>query len=147
MSYMLRSSSTRLSARSWTMLSTTWPLSERQQGAVLCPSKTEVCFSLWYLCSRFLPPGLTLQAAICCDCDCVTEIKTGVLIFMPSYFIFPTCRSWAVVAVVPLMWVVQMKSSFQKEKYAQAIILWWHENKSQFGTSSQTLYLPVTVFP
>lgn len=42
-------------------------------------AKLKSAFSLWYLCSHFLPPGLILQATVCCDCDCdcVTEIKTG----------------------------------------------------------------------
>lgn len=40
-------------------------------------TKLKSAFSLWYLCSHFLPPSLILQATVCCDCDCVTEIKTG----------------------------------------------------------------------
>lgn len=109
-------------------------------------AKLKSAFSLWYLCSHFLPPGFdpsSRRLLWLCDRNKDRQSSSS----CPLIFIFSTCRSWAVVAVVPLMWVVQMKSSFQKENYAHVIIFWWHENKSQFGTSSQTLYLPVTVFP
>lgn len=118
-------------------------------GAALCPSNTEVCLLTvvptvpWASrSSNGLPPGLVFQAFLCCVCDYVTEIKTGLLMPRPSHFhVLPLpllSRSCdALDRGYNRKWVVPMKSSFQKESYAHMILFRQYENKRQFGMSSQ----------
>lgn len=143
MNYMLRSSSTKPSARSWTRLSSTWPLLRGSWGAALCPSSSDVCLLTvmpLLLCasrsSSSLPSGLIFLASVHCVYDCATEIKTGSPHQDNLSFPFPPLAAFEPQLWCPWSWLQQKVGGSDEELISKRKLGPRRgENKSLFGMS------------